>query len=65
MTPGMAPETAMGIACEIRDALEKLTAELKSTRVAVAAVERAIKDMMERDDCEFSPGYTCVRREMN
>ena len=50
---------------EIRGALDKLTTELKLTRIAFAALHRTIEEMFDRDAAEFSPGYTSVRREMN
>jgi hypothetical protein len=50
---------------EIRAALDKLTAELKLTRIAFAALHTTIEEMIYRDEAEFSPGYTSVRRDMN
>ena len=45
-------------AAEIRNAIDRLAAELRLTRIA-------IEEMVARDACECSPGYTWVRREMN
>ena len=50
---------------EIRDALEKLTNELKLTRIAFAAIQRTIEEMIDCDAYEGSPGYTSLRRDMN
>jgi hypothetical protein len=50
---------------EIRDAIDKLTAELKLTRIAFTAMREEIEAMIARDGAEFSPGYTCIKREMN
>jgi len=53
------------IAPEIRDAIDKLTTELKLTRIAFSAMHTTIEEMIDRDTCECSPGYTTVKREMN
>jgi hypothetical protein len=50
---------------EICDAIDKLTTELKLTRIAFAAMRTTIEEMFDRDECELSPGYTTVRRDMN
>ena len=54
-----------GTGPEICDAIEKLTTELKLTRIAFAAMRTTIEEMFDRDECEISPGYTTVRRDMN
>jgi hypothetical protein len=50
---------------EIRDALDKLTAELKLTRITFTAMRTTIEDILLSGSCEDSPGYTNVRRDMN
>lgn len=50
---------------EIRDALEKLTNELKLTRIAFAAIQTTIEDLIDSDAYEGTPGYTSVKRDMN
>jgi hypothetical protein len=50
---------------DIRDAIDRLTTELKLTRIVFAAMREEIEEMIARDGAEFSPAYTTVKREMN
>lgn len=58
-------DNMMDPAPDIRDAIDRLTTELKLTRIAFAAMREEIEEMIARDGAEFSPGYTTVKREMN
>jgi hypothetical protein len=57
-------DNMMDPAPDIRDAIDKLTTELKLTRIAFAAMREELEGMIARDGAEFSPGYTTVRREI-
>lgn len=49
----------------IREAVSELANELKRTRLALEAMRTKLEDLIDRDTCECSLGYTSIRRDMN
>lgn len=59
------PENSETIIPSVRDAIDKLTTELKRMRIAFETMHQRLEDLIDRDTCECSPGYTDVKRDMN
>ncbi len=55
-------EDLMDVAAEIRDAIEKLTAELKLHRLALTAISKTFDDVVDQGAGSY-PGHIRVRNE--
>ena len=54
-------EDLMDVAAEIRDAIDKLTTEIKYTRLAITSMNATLQEVIDPGARENFPGYIRVK----